>query len=51
MLIHRMEGFFFVSFWGHQESVGMALQGAYHPMRHLPVSDMWDGRIGVTFRF
>jgi len=33
------------------DSVGMAIQGAYHHMQHFPISDMWDGRIGVTFRF
>ena len=33
------------------DSVGLAVQGAYHHLQHFPISDLWDGRVGITFRF
>ena len=33
------------------ETVGMALQGAYHHIQNWEVNDAWDARIGVVFRF
>lgn len=32
-------------------SVGIAVQGTYHHMSSYPISDMWDARVGVTFKF
>jgi len=32
-------------------SVGIAMQGTYHHYQHFPISDNWDARVGVTFKF
>jgi|WetSurMetagenome_2_1015567.scaffolds.fasta_scaffold02137_6 hypothetical protein len=32
-------------------SVGIAVQATYHHMQDYPISDLWDARVGVTFKF
>ena len=33
------------------ESVGIAMQAAYHHIQNWEINDVWDARIGVVFRF